>query len=287
MLGRMRRPRALWLPILTICLLGQTGVSRQNAPSDRSFYLGFDRNDYPGDGALQTLRRTFTYTGYWLNNPPGARLNNWKGKRKTLERSGFGFLVLFNGRLYAELKKVPNARALGRSDAARAVAAARAEGFPASTIIFLDQEQGGRMLPEQRDYIQAWIDAVSAHGFRAGIYCSGIAAKEDTGAVVTSAEDIFRFTGKRDVTFWVTNDACPPSPGCAFGKAPSPTASGIRFASVWQYAQSPKRPDVAFGCPANYDPDGSCYAPGFSRAERMFIDVDTATSADPSNGRSR
>ena len=287
MLGRMRRPRALWLPILTVCLLGQTGVSRQDAPSDRSFYLGFDRNDYPGDGALQTLRRTFTYTGYWLNNPPGARLNNWKGKRKTLERSGFGFLVLFNGRLYAELKKVPNARALGRSDAARAVAAARAEGFPASTIIFLDQEQGGRMLPEQRDYIQAWIDAVSAHGFRAGIYCSGIAAKEDTGAVVTSAEDIFRFIGKRDVTFWVTNDACPPSPGCAFGKPPSPTASGIRFASVWQYAQSPKRPDVAFGCPANYDPDGSCYAPGFSRAERMFIDVDTATLADPSNGRSR
>src|SRR5215469_14163310 len=109
MLGRMRRPRALWLPILTICLLGQTGVSRQGPPSDRSFYLGFDRNDYPGDGALQTLRQTFTYTGYWLNNPPGASLNNWKGKRKTLERSGFGFLVLFNGRLYAELKKVPNA----------------------------------------------------------------------------------------------------------------------------------------------------------------------------------
>ena len=287
MLVGMRRPRDWWLPILMISLLGQTGVSRQNIPADPSFYLGFDRNDYPGDHALQTLRRTFTYTGYWLNNPPGARANNWKGKRKTVERSGFGFLVLFNGRLYAELKKVPNAAALGRSDAGRAVAAARAEGFPASTIIFLDQEQGGRMLPEQRLYIQAWIDAVSARGFRAGIYCSGIAAKEDTGAMVTSAEDIFGFTGKRDVTFWVTNDACPPSPGCAFTKPLSPTASGIRFASVWQYAQSPKRPDVAFGCPANYDPDGSCYAPGFSRAEHMFIDVDTATSADPSNGRSR
>ena len=49
----------------------------------RAIRLGFDRNDYPGDGALKTLRQTFTYTGYWLNNPPGARANSWKGKRKT------------------------------------------------------------------------------------------------------------------------------------------------------------------------------------------------------------
>ena len=268
--------------ILTLALLAQTGAS----PSGPSAYLGFDRNDYPGDAALPALRQTFAYTGYWLNNPPGARTNSWKGKRKTVEANGFGFLVLFNGRLYAELKKVPNAGALGRSDAAAAVAAARREGFPADTVIFLDQEQGGRMLPEQRGYIQAWIDGVSASGFRAGVYCSGIAAKEDGGTSVIAAEDIFGLTDNRDVTFWVTNDACPPSPGCAFARPPLPTASGLRFASVWQYAQSPKRRDVAAGCPANYDRDGSCYAPGFSPAQHMFVDLNTATSEDPSNGRS-
>ena len=32
------------------------------------------------------------------------------------------------------------------------------------------------MLPEQKAYIFAWVDAVIAAGFRAGIYCSGIAA---------------------------------------------------------------------------------------------------------------
>ena len=34
------------------------------------------------------------------------------------------------------------------------------------------------MLPEQKAYIYAWVDGVAAAGFRAGVYCSGIAAKE-------------------------------------------------------------------------------------------------------------
>jgi len=79
-----------------------------------------------------------------------------------LESAGFGFLVLFNGRLFAELKTVSNASSLGKSDALAAVAAAQREGFPASSIIFLDQEEGGRMLPKQKAYIFAWVDEVTA-----------------------------------------------------------------------------------------------------------------------------
>ena len=70
-----------------------------------------------------------------------------------------------------------NAGRLGRSDAEAAVAAARREGFREGTVIFLDQEEGGRMLPEQKAYIYAWVDGMGAAGFRAGIYCSGIAAR--------------------------------------------------------------------------------------------------------------
>ena len=51
------------------------------------------------------------------------------------------------------------------------------------------------MLPEQKAYIFAWVDAVTAAGFRAGIYCSGIPAKDD-GNVVT-AEDIRQNAGGR------------------------------------------------------------------------------------------
>ena len=113
-------------------------------------YIGFDRNDYPGDSNLEILRRTFSCSGYWLNNPPGAKANSWTGHRKALQAAGFGFLVLFNGRTYAEIKSGGDAARLGSSDAAAAVSAARREGFPFQTIIFLDQEQGGRLLPEQR-----------------------------------------------------------------------------------------------------------------------------------------
>lgn len=253
------------------------------APAQTSSYLGFDRNDYPGDANLKSLHQTFSYTGYWLNNPPGERTNTWTGHRAAVESAGFGFLVLFNGRLYAELQSVARATKLGNSDAQAAAAAARHEGFPAHTIIFLDQEQGGRMLPEQKAYIYAWVDGVTGAGFRAGIYCSGIPNKDD-GNIVT-ADDIRQSAGERQIVYWAINDACPPAPGCAFPtRPPSPADSGVRFAEIWQFAQSPQRKDVAAHC-TNYSRDGDCYPRGFSPSQRLYVDVNTATSPDPSSGR--
>ena len=285
-----------WFVVLTFALVTIESAHAQT-------YLGFDRNDYPGDASLAALRQTFSYTGYCLNNPPGEKTNTWAGHRAAVESAGFGFLVLFNGRLYAELKSVANAQALGRSDAQAAAAAARREGFPRATIIFLDQEQGGRMLPEQKAYIYAWVDGTTAAGFRAGIYCSGM---PDDSHVIT-AEDIREHAGDpapfssmskarsepaegsaratRDITYWVANDACPPAPGCAFPEhPPDPAQSGVRFAEVWQFAQSPQRKDVAARC-TNYSRDGNCYALGTSPA--LHVDLNSATSADPSHGRTR
>jgi len=251
-------------------------------------YLGFDRNAYPGDANLKALRQTFSFAGYWLNRPPSARTNTWNGKRRKLEDAGFGFLVLFNGRLYADLKNVAHATALGKADARAAVAAARRESFPAGAVIFLDQEQGGRMLPEQKAYIYTWVDGVTAGGFKAGVYCSGIAAPEEGGGSIVTADDIRQNTGRRKIVYWVTNDACPPAPGCAFPrKPPSPADSGIPYAEVWQFAQSPKRTDVSAGCPANHNPDGNCYPPGVEVKQKLHVDLETATSPDPSHGRSR
>jgi Domain of unknown function (DUF1906) len=265
----------------------QSAGSSSRSHANATAYLGFDRNNYPGDQSLKILHQTFSYTGFWLNPPPSATTNTWSGKRRTLQSEGFGFLVLFNGRLFNELKSVSYASKLGKSDAQAAVAAARKEGFPAETIIFLDQEQGGRMLPEQKAYIYAWTDRVAAAKFGAGIYCSGISAAKEGGEDVVTADDIRQNAGARKIVYWVTNDGCPPSPGCAFPKrAPNPTDSGVHFADVWQFAQSPKRPDVAASCPA-YNPDGNCYPPGTDVAKRLHIDVNAATAADPSHGRSR
>jgi hypothetical protein len=277
---------------MAVATVGITFVSEASPQSLAapltSSYLGFDRNTYPGDTNLKALHQTFSYTGYWLNNPPGEKTNTWTGHRAAVESAGFGFLVLFNGRLYAELKSVARATKLGNSDAQAAASAAHREGFPAHTIIFLDQEQGGRMLPEQKAYIYAWVDAVTAAGFRAGIYCSGIPSADD-GNVVT-AEDIRQSAAGRDIVYWAINDACPPAPGCAFpvnpsAHPPSPAQSGVRFAEVWQFAQSPQRKDVAASC-ANYSHDGNCYPPGIAAAQQLHVDLNSATSPDPSNGRS-
>jgi hypothetical protein len=264
-----------------------TVAPRSPASAPPTTYLGFDRNDYPGDDNLKDLRHTFSYTGFWLNNPPGEKTSTWAGKRDIVESAGFGFLVLFNGRLYAELKTIADASKLGQSDAQAAVATAKREGFPPATIIFLDQEQGGRMLPEQKAYIYSWVDGVAAAGFHAGIYCSGIAVQESPGVSIVTADDIHQNAGGRKIAYWVTNDACPPSPGCAFPKRlQMPADSGIPFSDVWQFAQSPRRKDVAARC-GGYSSDGSCYPPGVDLSRHLYLDVDVATSADPSQGRSR
>ena len=161
--------RRFAIPLVLVAIsmvVGQRASTVQQVMlSVPSAYLGFDRNDYPGDENLKPLRQTFSYAGFWLNHPPGEKTNTWAGKRQTLQSAGFGFLILFNGRLYAELKTVSSAARLGKSDAQAAIASARREGFPAGAIIFLDQEEGGRMLPEQKAYIYAWVDGVAAAGF--------------------------------------------------------------------------------------------------------------------------
>ena len=245
-------------------------------------YLGFDRNGYPGDANLKALRQTFSYSGYWLNNPPGENTNTWAGRRQALQSAGFGFLVLFNGRLDNQLRHNPTA--LGQTDGNAAAAAARREGFPQHTIIFLDIEEGGRMLPEQRAYIYAWADAVNAAGFRAGVYCSGIPAREDKNTTVITAEDIRKNAQGRAISYWVTNDVCPPSPGCSFANPPQPAQSGLDFADIWQFVQSPRRRDFAAQC-HNYNRDGNCYPPAIDPTTRLHVDVNTAASFDPSGGR--
>ena len=251
-------------------------------------YLGIDRNDYPGDAAMKTLRDTFAFTGYWLNNPPGANHNTWRGHRQLVQDLGYGFLLLFNGREYAYLKKSGNAARVGKNDAATAVNSAQREGFPKASIIFLDQEQGGRMLPEQRAYIHAWVDAVVRKGYRAGVYCSGIPFRESGTVSVVTANDIRDNAAGRDIHFFISNDQCPPAPGCVFPKpAPGPDKSGVDFAEAWQFAQSPRRPEMTASCKQTYAKDGSCYPPGVAQSLGIYVDVDTAKSSDPSQARTR
>ena len=275
--------RSLSLVGVLLLLSGESLKTEEPA----RYYLGFDKNLFPGEEAVTSLRKTFSFAGYWLNHPPSESPDTWLGKRKLLQEKGFGFLVLFNGRFYKELTAPNDPNVLGMQDALLASETARREGFPRGTIIFLDLEEGGRLLSEQRTYVHAWVDGVNISGFHAGIYCSGMPAKEEaSGNVIITAQDIRDHAENRQIVFWVYNDACPPSPGCAFPKkVPAPSESGVSFADVWQFAQSPKRKDVALSCPDNHAPDGNCYAPVNPDLPRIFVDLDTATSPDPSRGR--
>lgn len=272
-----------------------TAAAQSPAAASRS-YTGFDRNGYPGDDRLAALHQSFAFTGYWLNPPPGALENSWVGKRALLRAQGFGFLILFNGRLDATLldavRSGKNAAALGRADAQAAATAAAREGFPAGAIVFLDQEEGGRLLPEQAAYIFAWVKQMRKTRYRPGIYCSGIEVGDGANRIST-AEDILSHEKKQRqhdpaapaLTLWIANDQCPPSPGCSVEAHAAGGAGGVPSALVWQYAQSPRRPQFTRQCAATYAPDGNCYAPGVGHDARSFIDLDAASSDDPSHGR--
>jgi hypothetical protein len=246
-------------------------------------YFGFDRNDYPGDNLLPALHRSFAYAGYWLNNPPGASSNGWVGKRAILKANGFGFMILFNGRVDAQLKG-KDAAALGRADAADAISAAKKEGFAPGTILFLDQEEGGRLLPEQSAYLFAWVEAIRASRYKPGVYCSGILVP-DGSSTISTARDILSHEGTRPLALWVANDECPPAPGCVLPKKPLAAASsGVKEALVWQYAQSPRR-QFAHQCAATYAADSNCYAPGAPHGPQTFLDLNVSSSPDPSGAR--
>ena len=267
--------------LLACSVSPQTSVAPETNPRS---HLGFDRNIYPGDAAMPILRKTFAFTSYWLSPPPGGKTNTWQGKREFLRAQGFGFVVLYRGRETAELENEAAAKRIGIQDAKDAVAAAKSEGFAAGTIIFLDIEEGGRLPASYHAYLGVWSEELTRAGFHPGVYCSGMPVKEEPGVTITTADDIRNDAPSRDITIWDYNDSCPPSPGCTFPQnPPAPSSSGIGYAAVWQFAQSPRRKEFTAHCPAKYAPDGNCYAPG-DTAHAWILDVNTATSRDPSGG---
>lgn len=259
------------------------GGPRQSMPQTANAFVGFDRNEYPGDAALAVLRKSFAFASYWLSAPPGGKTNSWTGKRAVLQAQGFGFLLLYQGRTSSQLTKQICVDA-GLADAQAAAAAARREGFPEGSRIFLDVEEGGRFSEEYHAYLRSWAQSLKNERFRPGIYCSGIVVEERGGSKIISADDIRQHIGVEDVVYWVFNDACPPSPGCtAVGEPRALSASGVGYASVWQYVRSPREKKVARHCPG-YALDGNCYAPGDAKRQ-WFLDMNVATTANPSAAR--
>jgi hypothetical protein len=273
----------------------------QTPAHDGPPYAGFDRNDYPGDAALPELRKHFAFTGYWITSPPGETSNSWAGKRDVLQRAGFGFLVVANGKLDKEIltaqKRGTKPETLGAQDGRAVAQAAQREGFPHATILFLDQEEGGRLLDEQAKYLLGWTEAVASTAYRPGVYGSGQPVPDGNGpdgkpVTITTVQDVRSRIAAghlHSVAFWIAQDACPPAPGCLL-QPPALSASGTPDVGpgnlsplvAWQYAQSPRRPEITRACGKTYAADGNCYSPA---PARFFIDLSSANEPDPSHGR--
>jgi len=275
------------LPLIAIGLL-ILFFSPANAPAPQSStppaYLGFDRNDYPGDAALPILRKSFSFSSYWLGFPPNAKTNSWHGKRALMQSAGFGFLLLYAGPESRQLKSIALAVARGKSDAQKAAASAKSEGFPEGSVIFLDIEEGGRLPPSYHAYVRAFTDELKKSGLGAGVYCSGLVDDEGDGNTIITSDDIRNHLGAREISYWVYNDSCPPSPGCSLPQnPPPPSASGIPYAAVWQFVRSPRDTQSAVHC-TGYASNGNCYL-AFDTARQWHLDLNVASSPDPSRPR--
>lgn len=287
-LGTRLVVKILCIGCLSYASFGECSAQAVAPAKATAGFLGFDRNLYPGDQTLPVIAKRFSFIGYWLNDPPGMQSNTWTGKRTLIRSQNLGFLVLWNGRLDKEIlgkaKSGTSAAALGQADARDAVLAAKREGFPVGATLFLDQEEGGRLLQEQGDYLFAWTEAVSTGGYHAGAYVSGQPVPDGPGKTITTAQNINDVVAAKhlhSVALFVAQDSCPPSNGCTV-MAPSLRESGTQTAIAWQFSQSPRRPAITQACMRTYANDGNCYVP---ELPGVFLDLDVAAERDPSHGR--
>lgn len=242
-------------------------------------HLGFDTRVYPGTATLRAWQQAgapYSWIGYYLPSPC-HRETSWRGTRDSLRALGLGTAVLYVGQQTWGRTPSPGSRAealartrgeqcnahfvsaaQGARDGDDAARQARAEGFPAATIVFLDIERMDVLAPAMRQYYAAWTRAVLADGrYRPGAYVHAVNAP-------TIAADLSAVYAQQGVPglppLWV-----------ARGRGFSPTSSwpvqlGQAGASIWQ-----GRLDVS-----------DAYA-----GVRLPLDVNVADSRSPSDAYAR
>lgn len=207
---------------------------------------GFDLRDFPGEAAMRTWRSASPYrwVGFYLPAPCYTG-SSWMGRRALLEDMGWGVAVLFVGEQDwaamsgpATMGAVPDTAAAeprctrtnlgperGRIDGTAAAAAARTEGFPPGTAIYLDVERVDRVSPELAAYVTAWFDQVLDDGdYEPALY----AHTRNVSALRLVASEVFRRAGlDGEPRLWVAG------PGDFDLEAP-PTRSGVDGAEIWQ-----------------------------------------------------
>ncbi len=192
-------------------------------------FAGFDSADFPGTAEMAWLKANtnLTWCGYYLGPAPSHRDTGWMGQMNALRNAGWGLAPLYVGQQIRGLGSHNVTGAQGTTDGQDAVTLLNAEGFVAGTCIYLDLEDGPPFTSPRTDYVAAWVDAVEAGGFNAGVYCShGFAA-----AVHSLRLSV------RVWAFKVSTTSVHPFPGTNFPDL-HPAGSGYPGASIWQLGQN-------------------------------------------------
>lgn len=237
------------LPILVLAGCAGGGPSAPEAPGPARSVPGFDVRDHPGTAAMATWRDASPYrwVGYYLTAPCYTG-TSWRGKRAELRRQGWGLAVLFVGEQDwsrvggAAMAREPEDTAAagaaeprctasnlsaerGSRDAAAAVEAARAEGFPPGTWIYLDVERVESVSPELSAYVRAWAGGLLAEG----TYLPGLYAHDrNAPTLVALVADALARRGRTETPrLWVAGAR-------DFGLDARPAESGHPAAWIWQ-----------------------------------------------------
>ena len=223
--------------------------------SNVSAYAGFDRSDYPGIAVMAWLRAhtNLRWCGFYLAPAPSHPDKSWMGSRAELVAQGWGLAPIYLGQEVTGPGGHFVTEGQGAIDGQQAAALMAAAGFSRGSCVYLDLENGPPMGMVQREYVAAWIDAVTAAGYAPGVYCSFMLAAQI--AALRPSARVWAFhvctVSKHDV------------PGSTF-PSPDPSTSGFAGADIWQLDDSAVIPCAA--------------APGGS----LLVDLDSSNSADPS-----
>jgi hypothetical protein len=197
-------------------------------------FAGLDRSQYPGDAAMQQLfnNSNLAWTGFYLAPAPSHGETSWMTHFATLQGLGWGIAPIYVGQQQPE----PNSpgshnvtAAQGTLDAANAILLAATAGIPEDSVLYLDIETGGPIQPGLAAYYTSWVAGVAGGGYRPGVYCSFLLAKQLYGLDHRPVFWTFNLNKFRSGLTAHYNDPFP---------APEPVFSTVDIADAWQLAQN-------------------------------------------------
>jgi hypothetical protein len=194
-------------------------------------FAGFDTFGYPGDSAMDWLKKNtnLTWVGFYLGPAPSHPNANWMPHRERLVETGWGLAPIYVGQQTQGPGRHVVTAAQGSHDGANAVQLLMLGKFPKGSFVYLDLENGRPFTPAQKEYVHAWVGAVEKYGYGAGVYCSFTFAG-DVHELVPSA---------RIWAFHVPTTRLHNVAGKHFPDM-HPAGSGYAGATMWQCAQNCK-----------------------------------------------